>query len=49
MTQRVLIVDDEVQILRALRMNLEARGYLVTTFRTARRPFASCATNHRTW
>jgi two-component system KDP operon response regulator KdpE len=30
-TERVLIVDDEVQILRALRTNLEARGYLVTT------------------
>jgi two-component system KDP operon response regulator KdpE len=27
----VLIVDDEVQILRALRINLEARGLLVTT------------------
>ena len=31
MSKRVLVVDDEVQILRALRINLEARGYLVTT------------------
>jgi len=31
MSQRVLVVDDEVKILRALRVNLEARGYLVTT------------------
>ena len=31
MSQRVLVLDDEVQILRALRINLEARGYLVTT------------------
>jgi two-component system KDP operon response regulator KdpE len=30
-SQRVLLVDDEVQILRVLRINLEARGYLVTT------------------
>ena len=27
----MLVVDDEVQILRVLRINLEARGYLVTT------------------
>jgi two-component system KDP operon response regulator KdpE len=31
MSRRVLVVDDEVQILRALRINLEARGFLVTT------------------
>lgn len=31
MSRRILIVDDEVQILRALRTNLEARGYVVTT------------------
>jgi two-component system KDP operon response regulator KdpE len=29
--KRILVVDDEVQILRALRINLEARGYVVTT------------------
>ncbi|MFZ1062705.1 MAG: response regulator transcription factor [Acidimicrobiales bacterium] len=27
----MLVVDDEIQILRVLRINLEARGYLVTT------------------
>ncbi|GAA1658754.1 response regulator [Actinoplanes couchii] len=32
---RVLVVDDEPQILRALRINLKARGYLVDTARTA--------------
>ncbi len=31
MTQRILVVDDEAQILRAVRTNLEARGFLVTT------------------
>ncbi len=31
MSRRVLVVDDEVQILRAIRINLEARGYMVTT------------------
>ncbi len=31
MSQSVLVVDDDVQILRVLRINLEARGYLVTT------------------
>jgi two-component system KDP operon response regulator KdpE len=30
-SRRVLVVDDEVQILEALRINLEARGYLVRT------------------
>jgi two-component system KDP operon response regulator KdpE len=30
-SQSVLVVDDDVQILRVLRINLEARGYLVTT------------------
>ena len=31
MSGRILVVDDEVQILRAVRTNLEARGFLVTT------------------
>src|ERR1700735_3305392 len=32
--QRVLIVEDEPALLRALRINLRARGYEVTTART---------------
>ncbi|MBI3948465.1 MAG: DNA-binding response regulator, partial [Armatimonadetes bacterium] len=30
MKKRVLVVDDEPQVLRALRRNLEARSYEVT-------------------
>ena len=31
---RVLVVDDEPQLLRALRINLSARGFAVTTAST---------------
>ena len=31
---RVLVIDDEPQILRALRINLSVRGYEVTTAAT---------------
>ncbi|MDL9946413.1 response regulator [Gordonia sp. ABSL11-1] len=34
MSIRVLVVDDEPQLLRALRINLNARGYAVTTAAT---------------
>ena len=34
MTTRILIVDDEPQILRALRINLSVRGYEVVTARS---------------
>ena len=34
---RVLVIDDEPQILRALRINLSVRGYEVTTTATGPR------------
>ena len=38
MSQRILIVEDEPALLRALRINLRARGYDVATAPTGRRP-----------
>jgi two-component system, OmpR family, KDP operon response regulator KdpE len=43
---RVLVIDDEPQILRALRINLSARGYDVTTATTGTDALRS-ATDHR--
>ena len=40
---RILIVDDEVQILRALRINLKARGYDVATASTGAEALAVAA------
>jgi two-component system KDP operon response regulator KdpE len=42
-TQRVLIVDDEPAMLRALRINLRARGYEVTTAATGRAALTEAA------
>ncbi len=41
--QRVLIVEDEPALLRALRINLRARGYEVTTATTGRAALAEAA------
>ncbi|WP_131767700.1 response regulator [Candidatus Protofrankia californiensis] len=41
---RILIVDDELQILRALRITLHARGYDVITASTGRQALAAAAT-----
>jgi two-component system, OmpR family, KDP operon response regulator KdpE len=41
--QRVLIVEDEPALLRALRINLRARGYEVTTAKTGRAALAEAA------
>jgi two-component system KDP operon response regulator KdpE len=41
--QRVLIVDDEAAMLRALRINLRARGYEVTTAATGRAALTEAA------
>ena len=47
---RVLVVDDEPQILRALRINLRARGYEVHTAATGARGAAEAAGGTRpTW
>ena len=43
---RVLVVDDEPQILRALRINLRARGYDVTTAATAAEALSAAARTH---
>ena len=40
---RILVVDDEVQILRALRINLKARGYDVATASTGAEALAVAA------
>jgi two-component system, OmpR family, KDP operon response regulator KdpE len=42
---RVLVVDDEPQILRALRTSLRGAGYEVDTAETAEQAFAQLATN----
>jgi two-component system KDP operon response regulator KdpE len=42
---RVLVVDDEPQILRALRINLQARGYEVTTAADGREALEAAAAN----
>src|SRR5206468_9672237 len=41
--QRVLVVDDEVQILRALRTNLRGAGYEVDTAETAEQAVAAAS------
>jgi two-component system KDP operon response regulator KdpE len=41
--QRILVVDDEVQILRALRTNLRGAGYEVDTAETAEQALAAAA------
>ena len=47
---RVLVVDDEPQILRALRINLRARGYDVDTAADRRRRRCEAAGGTRpTW
>lgn len=43
---RVLIVDDEPQILRALRINLSVRGYEITTASTGAAALRSAAETH---
>jgi two-component system KDP operon response regulator KdpE len=43
---RILIVDDEPQILRALRINLHARGYEVITAADGAEALHSAATHH---
>ena len=43
---RVLVIDDEPQILRALRINLSVRGYEVTTAATGEEALRSAA-DHR--
>ena len=43
---RVLVIDDEPQILRALRINLSVRGYEVTTAPTGAEALRSAA-DHR--
>src|SRR5262245_65955106 len=43
---RVLVIDDEPQILRALRINLSVRGYEVTTAATGAEALRSAA-DHR--
>lgn len=42
---RVLVIDDEPQILRALRINLSARGYEVLTAATGAEALR-CAAEH---
>jgi two-component system, OmpR family, KDP operon response regulator KdpE len=42
-TQRILVVDDEPQILRALRTNLRGAGYDVDTAETAEQALAAAA------
>ncbi len=46
---RVLVVDDEPQIVRALGINLRARHYEVHTARTGRRHSPPPPRIHRTW
>lgn len=43
---RVLVVDDEPQIVRALRINLKARGYTVDTARDATTALHAAAQHH---
>ena len=46
---RVLVVDDDPQLLRALRINLTARGYEVDTAADGRAGLAAAADRHPTW
>ncbi len=43
---RVLVVDDEAQILRALAINLRARGYTVDTAQSGEAALSLAAANH---
>ena len=45
---RVLVVEDEPAMLRALRINLRVRRYDVTTAATGREALAEAAGGHRT-
>jgi two-component system KDP operon response regulator KdpE len=44
--QRVLVVEDEPQLLRAMRITLQARGYEVRTATTGRKALADAAAAH---
>ena len=46
---RVLVVDDEPQMLRALSANLRARGYDVDLAATGEAALARAARDTRTW
>ncbi len=46
---RVLVVDDEPQILRALRINLRVRDYEVHVAATGAQALGWLAATHRTW
>ena len=46
---RVLVVDDEPQILRALRINLRVRQYEVYTAATGAQALEQAAATRRTW
>ncbi|MGZ4664224.1 MAG: response regulator [Frankiaceae bacterium] len=43
---RALIVDDDPQMIRAVRVNLSARGYTVTTASSGRKALSEAATVH---
>ncbi len=45
---RILVVDDEPQILRALRINLKARGYDVITAADGGTALRAAAQHHPT-
>jgi DNA-binding response OmpR family regulator len=45
MTAKILIVDDEKDLLELLRMNLGAEGYIITTAENAAQAMASIRTN----
>ncbi len=46
---RILVVDDEPQILRVLRINLVARQYVVITASGGEEALAKRPTSTRTW
>ena len=46
---RILVVDDEPQILRALRINLQARDYEVVTAADGASALQAAATTAPTW
>ena len=43
---RILVIDDEPQIVRALKINLRVRGYEVLSAATGREALTSAASNH---
>jgi two-component system, OmpR family, KDP operon response regulator KdpE len=45
-TTRVLVVDDDIHILRAVRIHLTARGYVVLTAPTGRAALQATAEQH---